>query len=292
MFDIARGSIHDGPGLRTTVFLKGCGLRCAWCHNPESQSFTPQLSYNDRLCIGCGQCLDVCPAHAHRVVDGVHVVDFDQCRACGQCAAACPAEALKMYGKSMSPEEVWEIVARDIPFYEQSGGGVTLSGGEPLLHETFCTQVLTLCREHHVHTCIETGGMGDRRVLEAYAPLTDLFLYDWKVSSDAVAEKYIGASTRVIRENLEWLLDNGANVLLRCPLIPDVNDTPEHFAGIASWLDAYPNLSAELLPYHNFGIGKSRHIGVESAEFAVPTQEQKDAWIAFFRPRYADRVKI
>lgn len=282
LFDISRGSLHDGPGMRTMVFVKGCPLRCRWCHNPESQKFTPQLSCNSRSCIGCGACAAVCPAQAHRMEDGLHRWEPALCRQCGQCAAVCPAMALKMYGYSKSPREVFELVRRDSVFFAQSGGGITISGGEPLSHPEFCRELLALCRAEGIHTCVETSGMGDTQVLLQYARYTNLFLYDWKISDDADAATCIGSETGRIRENLRCLLEAGADVLLRCPVIPGVNDTEAHFTSIREWLAAYPALRAELLPYHNFGVGKSRNMGTEQQSFPVPTQEQKAEWLSFF----------
>lgn len=290
VFDIARGSTQDGPGMRTVVFLKGCPLHCTWCHNPESQSPAPQLSFTERLCCGCMQCVAVCPSGAQTVTDGKHTVDFTRCTACKKCVAACPTEALKIFGEPMTPADVWAVIERDIPFYRYSGGGVTLSGGEPLMHTEFGTALLSICRENGVHTCIETSGMGAWQAFERYLPLTDCFLFDWKVATDEAAQEYLGAPLGGIRDNLYRLLDSGANVILRCPIIPGVNDTVVHFESIAALLKDYATLTAELLPYHNFGVGKGAQIGRTSHEFATPTKEQKETWLAFFRSHDGDRV--
>ncbi len=292
VFDIARGSTQDGPGMRTVVFLKGCPLRCAWCHNPESQSPTPQLSFTERSCCGCRRCVAVCPSGAQTVTDGKHTVDFTRCTACGKCVAVCPAEALKIFGEAMTPADVWAVIERDIPFYRYSGGGVTLSGGEPLMHVEFGTELLSLCRENGVHTCIETSGMGTWQALERYLPLTDCFLFDWKVATDEAAQEHLGAPLGKIRSNLCRLLDSGANMILRCPIIPNVNDTAMHFESIAALLENYSTLTAELLPYHDFGVGKSTQIGRTSPKFITPAKEQKEQWLAFFRSRYGERVRI
>ena len=279
IFDISRGALNDGPGIRTTVFLKGCPLHCEWCHNPESQSFTPQLCYNSNLCINCGECAKVCPNSAH--TDGK--VDFGKCVNCGKCADVCPSQALTMFGKKYSPEDVMEIIKRDKPFYDKSNGGITISGGEPLMHRDFCVDLLSLCKNENIHTCIETSGMGEKSVLKEYAELTGLFLFDWKVSNNNDAKKYTGADTGIIRENLEFLLDNGYNVILRCPIIPTVNDNEKHLYSILDLLRKYPSLKAELLPYHNFGVGKGKNIGINQTVFPVPTEAQKMKWKEYLK---------
>ena len=291
LFDIARGSTHDGPGIRTTVFLKGCPLQCLWCHNPESQSFDAQLSFNETPCIGCGLCIDVCPNQVHTEADGQHNVNYKNCVSCGKCAEICPGEALKVFGYSMPPDLVMEIVRRDKMFYGSSGG-ITISGGEPLSHPNFCIELLANCRQEGIHTCVETSGAGDGNDLKRIAELTDIFLFDWKISNGEDAKKYIGISCDAIRENLELLMELGANVVLRCPIIPDINDNSVHFDEIKALLVKYPTLRAEILPYHNFGVSKSTRIGETAHTFTVPTEEQKIGWIEYFRGNAVKNITI
>lgn len=292
IFDIARGSINDGPGIRTTVFVKGCPLSCIWCHNPESQVFSPQLSYHDNLCIDCGQCFSVCKRNVHYLEDGQHKIAFSQCNHCGECVDICPTEALTIMGKNMSARQVFDIVKKDMPFYQDSNGGLTISGGEPLSHRDFCIELLSLCREAGIHTCIETSGMGKPETLKELAKLTDLFLYDWKVSSKALAERTIGTSNEIIQDNLEMLLSQNAKVILRCPIIPEINDTDEHFTAIASFLSQNKYLYAELLPYHSFGVGKGEGIGKKQEKFRNPTDDDKENWLQWFRKRDIQNIKI
>ena len=291
LLDIARGSTHDGPGIRTTVFVKGCPLRCQWCHNPESQSFGAQLSFNDGLCMGCRMCVEICPNQIHSMAAGQHNIDYKKCISCGECAKICPSEALKVFGYSISADAVMEIIQRDKTFYGDVGGA-TISGGEPLAHPDFCIELLTKCRQEGIHTCVETSGAGDKNDLKKIAKLTDLFLFDWKISNEDDALEKIGISSKVIRENLTYLMEWGVSVILRCPIIPGINDTVAHFDTIIALLAKYPTLSAEMLPYHNFGISKSKRIGETASMFTVPTKKQKEEWMAYFKDNAVEKVTI
>lgn len=292
IFDITRGSIHDGPGIRTTVFLKGCPLKCLWCHNPESQSFIPQISYNNSLCINCGICEKVCPTHANCMEGTQHRMNIALCTACEACVDACPKSAFTIFGKKMELDSVMETIQKDIPFYISSGGGVTISGGEPLAHGEFSYRLLKRCKELSIHTCVETSGAGKTEILLELSQCTDLFLFDWKISDDAHAIKTIGSDTTVIRKNLDALINNGSSVILRCPIIPEINDTTEHFSSIVSLLKSYPNLKAEILPYHSFGVNKGKHIGFVQESFDTPTKEQQEKWIDYFTKRGFSQVEL
>ena len=291
--DVQRGSVHDGPGLRTTVFLKGCPLRCAWCHNPETQRGEGQLSYHAGRCTGCQNCAAACPRGVHRFFDEKHTVNRLSCTACGACVNACPASALTLYGKTATAGEVLQTVLADRAFYEQSGGGVTLSGGEPLYQAAFSAALLGLCKEEGIHTCVETSGFGSNSDFGALLLVTDLFLFDWKVSDDALAERYLGVPLEPIRRNLYLAVQGGKQVLLRCPIIPGVNDNREHFDAIVGLLQSYPSLlGAELLPYHDYGVSKGLHIGQEQARFSKPTEVQKKAWLDYFRHKGVQKVTM
>ena len=292
IFDIARGSLNDGPGIRTTVFLKGCPLRCLWCHNPASQCFDPQLSYNASLCISCGNCAAVCPAGAHKFSEGIHSLDLSLCKSHGRCETVCPSSAVKLFGYPMTARETFEKVKSDKAFFDASGGGITVSGGEPLSHADFCTELFSLCKSASIHTCVETSGMGSTPSLLKLASLTDLFLYDWKLSNNADAEKYTGADITVIEHNLDALINFGAKILLRCPIIPDVNDNDGHFGAICGLLKKYPTLHAEFLPYHSFGVGKSEKIGSVQQKFRTPSEEEKQNWLRYFSSRGFSQVCI
>ncbi len=283
VFDIQRFSIHDGPGIRTTVFMKGCPLRCGWCHNPESMSPKPALSFQPERCIGCGQCFRKCERGAHRMVDERHVLDRGICRACGECATECYAKALEMVGREMSVGEVLDEVLRDLPFYETSGGGLTLSGGEPLMQIAFAEALLRSAKEAGLHTCVDTSGSGDYGLFERVRPHVDLFLFDYKETDPERHREYTGVTNERILANLRALHDSGAAIRLRCPLVGGLNDRPDHLEGIARLASELPGLEAvEILPYHRLGEGKLARMGLEGlarAGAAVPEQRTVDEWV-------------
>lgn len=264
IFDIQRCSLHDGPGIRTTVFLKGCGLRCAWCHNPEGLTPDPILSFLPEKCIGCGWCFRTCPRQAHEMVEGRHILDRSVCAACGRCAQECHAGALEIVGREVTADEVLAVALRDRVFYESSGGGLTLSGGEPLLQPAFCAAVLRKAKEIPLHCCIETSGFCQPDALDSVAQWVDLFLFDWKESDPARHARYCGADFERILANLRALHDAGRPIRLRCPIIPGFNDRPDHLEGIAALAQSLPRLKGvELLPYHRLGESKRRRFGME-----------------------------
>jgi len=262
IFDLLRFSLNDGPGIRTTVFLKGCPLRCLWCHNPESQRFEPQLSYDASRCIECGQCA-VCPENAH-IFRPEHEVDFSRCKACGLCVSKCPAKALKIYGYEATADEIIKIAVRDKAYYETSGGGITVSGGEPLAQPKFTLEILKKAKDENLHTAVETGGYAATEVVADIMPFTDLFLYDYKAEGH-LHKKLTGVENALITQNLKFLCEHGANVILRCPIVPGANENPD---ALNSLVKTLPQIkSVELLPYHNLGVKKARNIGKTQREF-------------------------
>lgn len=280
--DIQRFSLHDGPGIRTTVFLKGCPLSCTWCHNPEAILHRPQLSFNPDKCANCFRCVEACSAGVHSVLDGKHQVDFSRCVLAGDCIAACPNEALSIIGKTMTVEEIMAVVVRDKDFYAHSGGGVTISGGEPMTQFEFTRALLMACKAHGIHTTLDTCGHVPAEHYRAVLPYADLFLYDYKETDNEKHRFYTGVSHALILRNLEMLYSQNAAIILRCPIIPGFNDTDAHFKGIRDLAQRYPNLAGvQLMPYHNMGVDKARRIGTESQHLSLKTTEQYETrrWI-------------
>ena len=259
-FNIQRFSTSDGPGIRTVVFLKGCPLDCIWCHNPESKSTKAEIFFQPGMCVGCGACAEGCPKKCHALEDGKHYFRRENCDGCGRCVDVCYTNALKLCGEEKNADEIMEIVLRDKPFYIESNGGLTLSGGEPLMQYDFMLQLLKLAKKHGIHTAIETSGFTSRDLTELNR-YTDLWLYDIKLFSESEHIKYTGVSNKQILENL-YLLDSiGANIILRCPIIPNINMTEEHFNKLAELSEHLNNVSEiHLEPYHPLGISKAKQL--------------------------------
>jgi len=273
VFDIQKFSIHDGPGIRTTVFLKGCPLRCVWCHNPESWRPEPELLFTAAKCTGCRRCAEVCPTGVHAfTADGRHELDRAACVRCGKCVELCPAEALELCGRSLTVEEVMAEVRKDRVFYENSGGGMTLSGGEPMMRPEFTFALLNAAKKEGIHTALESCGFAPREEFERILPVTDLFLFDIKTMDEAKHLRLTGRDNRLILSNLEFLNGAGAKIVLRCPLIPGLNDTPSELAKIGELAERLSGVTGiDVEPYHPLGVSKAERLGQSpaySAEFA------------------------
>lgn len=263
IFNIQKFSINDGPGIRTTVFMKGCPLNCLWCHNPESKSRKTEIFFDARKCVGCRSC-EVCPYGCHVFTDTEHIFNREKCIACGKCAAECYTDALELVGTEKSVEEIIAEVMKDEAFYENSGGGMTLSGGEPMFQFDFTYELLKRAKENGLHTCIETCGFAKWEQYEKIAELVDIFLFDYKETDPGKHKEFTGVTNELILENLKKLDEKGCKTVLRCPIIPGLNDTDEHFTGIAKTANSLRNvLEINVEPYHPLGKGKSEMLGKE-----------------------------
>jgi pyruvate formate lyase activating enzyme len=256
IFNIQRFSIQDGPGIRTTVFLKGCPLRCLWCSNPESQNSFIEVAYRDTICRECGRCIEVCKAGAiSRTEKGVKT-DRKICTNCGKCIEACVYGARRFYGEKKTVEEVYREVTRDIPFYRNSGGGVTASGGEPLLQADFVAELFKRLRENGVHTCLDTCGYADADAWEKVLPYTNLVLYDLKLMDPKSHRRWTGKSNEKILGGIKLAAESKVPVIVRIPVIPGVNDSEENMKAIARFCNDISINEINLLPYHRFGESK------------------------------------
>ncbi|MGB2963531.1 MAG: glycyl-radical enzyme activating protein [Anaerolineales bacterium] len=262
IFDFKRFSINDGPGIRTTVFLKGCPLSCAWCHNPESQQFSPELIIRPERCIGCGACLDVCPEGAISTSNNLYFTDRQLCKVCGACVEICFSEAREIIGREMTADEVIKEVLQDQAFFDQSGGGVTFSGGEPLYQPDFLEALLKISKKNKLHTTLDTCGYAHRDVFLRLLPDIDLVLYDVKIIDDRLHQQYTGVSNNQVKENLSSLVMNDQIVIIRYPVLPGINDSEEQIRKLGEYIKGLKRkIRVDLLPYHELSRDKYRRLG-------------------------------
>lgn len=285
IFDIQRMSVHDGPGIRTTVFLKGCSLACKWCHNPESYRKAIQLQYLDEKCILCRRCQTLCPLGVHRIIDKAHLVDFQKCNNCGACVRECPSTALDFFGKEMTAQDVIDEAARDDLFFGEDGG-LTFSGGEVLVQIPFLTQLLQTAKDKGYHTCVDTTGNAPFEKWAHILPLTDMFLYDVKAISPEIHKEGTGVDNSMILKNLKTLVQQGQRIQIRIPLIKEYNATVEEVTKMADFLHPLQIEGVTLMPYHVLGKSKRDMIGMEKgATLNPPTKEEMECFRNIFKER-------
>ena len=294
IFDIKKYAIHDGPGIRTTVFFKGCPLSCWWCHNPESLSSDTHRLYRGERCIACRQCLSVCDSGAIQVFEGRLQWSADDCSYCRDCASTCPAEAVEFIGQTMTVDQVVAEIAKDTLFYDQSSGGVTISGGEPLMQPLFLMELLDACGEQGLHRTVDTSGHADIQILLDTASRTDLFLYDIKHMDPEMHVRYTGVSNDKILANLEQLSRQGARIIIRLPVIPGINADDENIdrtGTLAASLDGV--IGINILPYHCAADVKYKNLGLGNCPHDVQRpSEDVIAAVARHLESYKLEVKI
>jgi len=281
IFDIQKFCVHDGPGIRTSVFLKGCMMRCIWCHNPESFELGIQIARDNLKCSLCGKCAEICPQKVHHPESGKMVMNPQNCVKCGRCIEECPQEALRFFGREVDADEVIEEVLKDRKYYESSGGGVTFTGGEPTLQFEFLMELLMKSKEANLHTCLETNGIIPHDNLEKLCPYVDLFLLDYKATGNEEYKRFTGVEPHMFFSTLDYLESQEKPVILRCPVVQGLNDTDVHFEAIKELKGKYRCIqSVEIMPYHSLGRQKWEAIGreytLEHLESATP--ELKELW--------------
>ena len=274
--NIQKFSLDDGPGIRTTIFFKGCSLRCAWCHNPECIDHSPVLQFFSIYCKSCGKCATRCPNQAHHIVSGTHVFDRDACVACGKCALVCRQGALKLVGKEYKPLDLFQEILKDRHYYDTSGGGVTFSGGEPALMVEDVIEVAKLCKAAGIHTALDTAGNVPFQNYKSLLPYISLFLYDIKCFDDSAHKRWTKVGNRLILENIQALDKRNAQYIIRVPVINFFNANLREQENIAQFLASLSNLGLiQLLPYHGYGAGKYEATGLynETEGYSPPTKD-------------------
>jgi pyruvate formate lyase activating enzyme len=286
IFDVKRYAINDGPGIRITIFLKGCNLSCAWCHNPESMSREVQKMYSSSKCIGCRECVIACPQEACTLTPDGIVTNADLCDLCGVCAEVCPTRATEMSGQLVTVESIMEMIEKETIFFDQSQGGVTFSGGEPLNHPEFLIELLDACGEREIHRTVDTAGFARTEVLLDVARRTDHFLYDIKMMDSQRHQQYTGVDNKIILHNLKTLAETGASINVRVPLIRGINEDDKNIEQTAAFVAslAGEKKTVNLLPYHNIAAKKYEKLGQshDPGDMSEPDEQTQAHIISIF----------
>jgi pyruvate formate lyase activating enzyme len=284
--NIQRFSVDDGPGIRTTVFFKGCNLRCRWCHNPECIDAGKSMQYIEPRCVACGKCAEICPVGAHKFTLGTHSFDRSACVFCGKCEGVCCGGALSLIGREYAPEDLVNVLMKDSRYYE-AGGGVTFSGGEPMIFPDFLSETLRLCKLNSWHTAVDTAGNVPFSHFETVLPLVDLFLFDVKLANSAKHRSLTGVNNAVLLDNLRTLDGCGICLFIRVPVIPGVNDDWDELNKIAETINSLSPLLVQLLPYHSYGAGKADTLGLSGflPALSPPSAERMREALRLFTER-------
>jgi pyruvate formate lyase activating enzyme len=294
VFDIKRYAIHDGPGIRTTVFFKGCPLRCQWCHNPESWKDNPEPALRRNRCLRCGRCVEICPQDAISLTEDLPLTDPEKCTLCGECIETCPGDAREIIGRRMTVAEVMTEIEKDIIFYDQSAGGATFSGGEPLMQAEFLLALLNQCRKKQVHAAVDTSCWAQPDLVDAVAEKTDLFLCDIKHTDSDAHRRLTGVENTLILANIKRLSQAGKRIIIRIPIIPGFNDAPENIEATGKFAASLPGvLRIDILPYNRGGNEKAARLaaGIDLIRIETP-RDQKMNSIAALLGKYGFEVKI
>lgn len=269
---VKRFAVHDGDGIRTTIFFKGCPLRCVWCHNPETLSPMCEIALYSHKCRSCGKCSEICSCHDFS--HGMHTIERDKCKLCGKCAEACPNDAIELFGRNVTVDELVRLCLKDKAFFDESGGGVTLSGGECLLQADFCAELLEKLKQNGMHTAVDTCGFVPKENIEMVLQYTDVFLYDIKAFDEDAHKKCTGQSNGRILENLEFIANSGVPAEIRIPFVPDCNDGEIEKIGL--FLARLPSITAvKVLPYHNLARSKYSSLGLcDTLPERLPTDDE------------------